>query len=344
MKCLNKFSYNEFKDFIDELDLQYWTVWNTNIEERLTHCTTSNRFQYLLNLAKEKGLTSSPAEILSWLDSLKILKETLKEVPQNILEKLTIVQEYQIPFSRKRADYLLIFQNKVLILEFSFKYEDTEIQFENKTIQILGYKERLIDLLPSHIEIGTYTYLIQPELEPDTYENILKSNKYTEIEDLANSENNNSLANYITLFFNKEKDSALTHLCYLDTYETTEINMIKSKKENEIRIQNKIDSNTIDDADISELIEVYNQICKKFPDYVVIIQDKDVEDLFYAFNKAAEILCKETSYMRIDETTNVNGKIYYRKFINSKQYLVEKITPKYNLAIGTCIEDLELYD
>ncbi len=344
MKCLNKFSYNEFQDFIDELDLSYWTVWNTGIAERLERCETSARFQYLQNLAIEKGMQSNPREILSWLDSLKILKETLKEIPQNILDKLTIVQEYQIPFSRKRADYLLIFQNKVLILEFSFKYDDTETQFENKTIQILGYKERLIDLLPSHIEIGTYTYLIYPELEPDTYEEILRTNKYTQIEDLANSENNNSLASYITLFFNKDRESALSHLCYLDAHETTTIGEIKSKRENEIRIQNKIDSNTIDDADIPELIEKYNQICEQFPDYVVIIQDEDVADLFYAFNEAAEILCKETCYLRIDETTIENKKISYRKFINSKKYLVEKITPKYNLAIGTCLEDLEVYD
>lgn len=340
MKCLNKFSYNEFKDFINELDLQYWTVWNTNIEERLARCITSNRFQYLLNLAKEKGLTSSPAEILSWLDSLKILNATLKEVPQNILDKLTIVQEYQIPFSRKRADYLLIFQNKVLILEFSFKYDDTETQFENKTIQILGYKERLIDLLPSHIEIGTYTYLIYPELEPDTYEDILRANKYTEIEDLANSENNNSLASYITLFFNKEKDSALSHLNYLDTYEITAINEIKSKRENEIRIQNKIENKLIDDVDIPILEKKYLEINKKYPNCVIIIQDEDFDDLFYAFNEDAKILCEETSHKHL---IIASKKIKYSKFRTTKRYLIEKITLNHDLVIGTSLEELEIY-
>ena len=82
---------------------------------------------------------------------------------EDIRNNLKILQEYCIPYSRKRADYLLIYDNKILILEFSFNKLNYEFNYETKLQQAIGYKELLSNILPKEIEIGTYTFLLEPE-------------------------------------------------------------------------------------------------------------------------------------------------------------------------------------
>ena len=147
---------------------------------------------------------------------LKFALSSLHDVNEEILNRLTIFQEFQIPFTNKRADYLLVFQNKILIVEFSFDKLGKEYKFEAKLNQAVNYKELLSNLLPPHIKIGTYTFLINPEVDQDG-RYILKYNRYTDEEEQANNEKMSDFAAYINLFFSGGND-ALFHLGYLEGY------------------------------------------------------------------------------------------------------------------------------
>lgn len=108
----------------------------------------------------------------------------------------------------------MVYKNKILILEFSF--DRLGDKFETKLNQAVNYKELLSNLLPSYIKIGTYTFLINPEVD-HSGKYILKYNRYTQADEQANNEKMIDLAEYINLFFS-DRDDALMQLGYLDGY------------------------------------------------------------------------------------------------------------------------------
>lgn len=343
MNCLNEYTYQEFVTFIEEkLGLDYWDIWDSDITNRISRAKLHERFQLLQNIANEANIYPTELEVLSWLDTLNILYRILAEIPDSIKNELKIIQEYMIPFSKKRVDYILLYRNKILILEFSFT-NDEEQDYKAKLKQVLGYKELMLDLLPNNIDIGTYVFLIRPEIEPTkTYHS--KLNKYTQQQDKVNSENIFSIQQYIMLFFTKEQELAYNELNKLHQQETRTIDNLIQNNKNKKRLENKKYNDEIEDSELVQLINHYKQISEKYPDYIVIIKDNEIENLHYFFNKAAEILEQETYYMRIDETMMFNEKILYRKILCGSHYFIEKLTTKYTVAIGTCLDDIEIHE
>lgn len=217
MGALYKLTYEEFKDLVEEkLKIDSWMVYDESASSRLDRVRDRHYFSSLKTQAELKGVRAHGYEIISWLDTLNLLYHTLHDVDEEILNRLTIFQEFQIPFTNKRADYLLVFQNKILILEFSFDKLGKEYKFEAKLNQAVNYKELLSNLLPPHIKIGTYTFLINPEVDQDG-RYILKYNRYTNAEEQANNEKMSDFAAYINLFFSGG-DDALLQLAYLEGY------------------------------------------------------------------------------------------------------------------------------
>ena len=72
-----------------------------------------------------------------------------------------------------------------------------ELQYETKLHQAIGYKELIGNILPKEIDIGTYTYLVDPGL-------------------ISDSPKVYDLAAYIEKFFNKNIDLAIKTLTLLD--------------------------------------------------------------------------------------------------------------------------------
>ena len=214
--CLYALSSKQFSNLIKyNLKIENWMVKAGNIKDRLNFIEDKKYFETLKKQAKEKNIHAKNLEILSWLDTMNLLHHSLTEVKEHILNDLVIIQEYQFPFSKKRADYLLVYQNKILIIEFSFDKLGDEYSYETKLTQAINYKELLTNILPNYIEIGTYTFLINPEI--DEFGNELKiKNKYTNRYEGTNWEKITELASHVNFFFNKEIESALHELERLD--------------------------------------------------------------------------------------------------------------------------------
>lgn len=218
MKTLYKLPYEEFKKLVkEELQIDSWMVFDDSASSRYDRVQDRHYFITLKKQAEESGMNVRVQEIISWLDTLNLLYHTLNEVDEEILKRLTVFQEFQIPFTNKRADYLLVYQNKILILEFSFDKLGKEYKFETKLNQAVNYKELLSNLIPSYIKIGTYTFMINPEVDQNG-RYILKHNRYTDADEQANNEKMSDLAAYIDLFFS-DRDDALMQLAFLDGYE-----------------------------------------------------------------------------------------------------------------------------
>lgn len=218
MKALYNMSYEELQKLIkEELQIDGWLIFDGGASARSDRVSNRCYYQTLKQKAEAEGISASKQEVLSWLDTLNLLYYSLSYVNEKILEKMRIIQEYQIPFTRKRADYLLVFENRILIIEFSFDKLGEEYRFETKLSQAVNYKELLSNLLPEHIKIGTYTFLINPEIDQQG-KDILKYNRYTKSKELANNEKIRDLGEFITVFFSNKND-ALLQLGYLDGYE-----------------------------------------------------------------------------------------------------------------------------
>lgn len=251
-------SINEYIDWLDEIRNNYWQIRDEYIEDRKNSIENTKYYNELYKLAKISKINFDETEIISWLDSMTIIYETLRrlsyikkyetikerdyvyhlkykfgrvyEINKNeykirfyTMDKLTIInnvnelykydenqdkyfdeikiiQELHIPFTNKRADFVLFKDNKILIIEFSFdRWKNNEYHYNTKLNQVIGYKECLENILPKHIEIATYTFIIKPE-----------DKDYTAFPN--NNENIENLKNFIINFFSNTKKDALTEL------------------------------------------------------------------------------------------------------------------------------------
>lgn len=230
MKCLYQMYWKDLKKLVEEdLCLTDWYVaWDeslSNRARRVREFETDNmygtnnmqhRYELIKRRADEACLKYNETEIVTWFDTLCILYHAFDMVDYEYLrDNIVILQEYNIPFSNKRADYVLCYDNKILILEFSFYKLGYELQYETKLQQAIGYKELIGNVLPKEIDIGTYTFLVDSGYVKD-------------------NDKVYNLADYIEKFFNKNIDLAIRALGRLDERDRDEkIDGVKKEEEGE---------------------------------------------------------------------------------------------------------------
>lgn len=207
MKCL----YEMDNDFLDvlwkNLKLENWFIRNDTIQNRTRVASSYDRFTFLKKRAIECGIRFNEIEVVSWLDTLCTLCCVFDDIKDEYLKNhITIYQEYCIPFSNKRADYLLVYDNKILIIEFSFDKLGKDYFYETKLQQAIGYKELLSNILPKEIDIGTYTFMLEPEENKDG------KGIFVDGKTLPNSGKISALASFIEKFFKKNENLALNAL------------------------------------------------------------------------------------------------------------------------------------
>ncbi len=215
MQCLYQLNVDELNKLVEkDLNLTYWFIRDDKITNRTDAIYLSDRYGKIKQQADSNGISYNDIEVVTWFDTLVTLYYVFDRLEdEDIRNNLKILQEYCIPYSRKRADYLLIYDNKILILEFSFNKLNYEFNYETKLQQAIGYKELLSNILPKEIEIGTYTFLLEPEEDArgKTIYIELDGEKYT-----ANHWKMDDLAKYIEKFFKKNMKVAYNAILQLE--------------------------------------------------------------------------------------------------------------------------------
>lgn len=211
MHCLYQLDLESLNILIeDTLSINNWWIYNESLNERLNKIRDKDYFKILKNQAKRKNIKCNDVEIVSWLDTLNLLYFSVNNSSDKIKDNITIFQEFCIPLSNKRADYVLAYKNNLLIIEFSFNKLGTEYNYEKKLTQAIGYKELLSNLLDKNIKIGTYTFLVEPETEDG--KRIFIPSKYKSENVFPNYDKTIDLANYIDIFFKIDNKTALEAL------------------------------------------------------------------------------------------------------------------------------------
>lgn len=306
MKCLNKLTFEKFQNFVvNDLEISYWNIFEGDLLRRAESIKNTKYFQILKKKSQSQQIDATDKEIVTWIDTLRLIYETIKELPQKILQELIIIQEYLMPFNLQRADYLLVYQNRILIVEFSFeKYDDYGVKVQ----QVLGYKELLQDLLPNYIDVGTYVYKYKAEVKNYL---VTKINKFTNKDEPVNNERKFACKHYIQRFFEKEpieinkKEIAINELNQIAIYEENRIQ--EAQKDREINKQ------------INILIKKYLRVKEKFNKYLIVFEN---EHYFYVFDEDVEKVSKLLHTYNIKRAM-FEGTIhqYLKINIRNKEYL-----------------------
>ena len=212
--CFRVYEYTEnFIETMQEEKRIGWYIEEDTITQRLNRISHKDWFNELKKEAVQKKIQASEEEILTWVDTMNYMYWTLIKIKENIrrdntFTDLTIIQELKLPYFNKRPDYILANRNKLLIIEFSYdKQNKQEYHFENKLNQAISYKEILTSLLPTHIQIGTYTCIIKPERKDGI--TIEKQSKFIDEQTLQTYDDQANLALFINEFFedNRQYDA-----------------------------------------------------------------------------------------------------------------------------------------
>lgn len=209
MKCLYELTVPQLNHLVkDVLDIEHWQIKRDKLNNRKDAILTSHRFKVLKEHASTLNYLFDDMEIVTWFDTLMTMFYTFSYIEDDdILDKIKILQECSMPYSNKRADYILTYDNKILIIEFSFNKLNNEFNYETKFQQAVNYKEQLCNILPKEIEIGTYTFLLEAEIE-ENWSPIYSKDGKTD----ANFYKRLDLANYIINFFRKNIDLAINSI------------------------------------------------------------------------------------------------------------------------------------
>ena len=101
-----------------------------NIEDRYDCVQDNSYVNKLHEIAKSNDIKYDECETISWLDSQSIMLKVINKMEKlgfdNLINNIRVIQEFHIPFTNKRADYLLVYENKIIIVEFSYNKFDNE--------------------------------------------------------------------------------------------------------------------------------------------------------------------------------------------------------------------------
>ena len=216
MKHLYNYSKSGFDQLVEENNIHNWWIYNKSIDERHDAICNKEYYSKLKTWADRAHISYNEAEIVSWIDGMCMLYYALND-EENMLKNLRIIGELHIPFSNCRADCVLVMDNKILIIEFTYKNnnQNRKKKYEEKLNQVIYYKELLSNALPKHIEIATYSFPI--EVETDEFNNPIYVNSDITKEQVSkNHDNCYYLGQFIKKFFKTTQKTAMDELYSLD--------------------------------------------------------------------------------------------------------------------------------
>ena len=192
----------DFFDFYKDLNIyEEWKLLDTSNNARGAAIYSKRYTEYLRELFSKKNLfrrNVSIAEIVSWLDNFILVKRIISklkdELPLNVLGNIRLHCEYKIELSKsRRIDFVFQYKCNILLVEFRFsdKFPNLSNVWQKKEIELIIYKELLMNYLPRDYRVFVYAFIGMPEYSGKTP--LLKHIKY-------NNDNINHICKYIASY------------------------------------------------------------------------------------------------------------------------------------------------
>lgn len=199
--------FKNIKDFITQIKNLYnvtsWGIYPGTYSDRATVIKKYSYYNELKDEFNEKNLTNKPIgeeQIISFFDTMYLMYKILSQITdEKIKQDMKIIMEYVIPEpSKPRIDYMLVYRNSILLLEFSKANSIETISNEQgqKLQQVNGYATLLksnINNTKIDINVAVGMYLDEStdaniELTNRTIDDIKKKiNKFFKKDELKNA-------------------------------------------------------------------------------------------------------------------------------------------------------------
>ena len=165
-----------FLHFYEGLDIyKEWKITTGSMNYRGELIRSKPYALMLENLFAEKAMFRrkvSIAEIVSWLDSFKIIERLVKEMIKNfsseVFMEIEIFSEYKIRMSKKmRIDYIFKYRDTLLLLELRMvsKFEKLRPTWEKKKLELIIYKDLINNYFPDTYRVINYALITLPEYQ-----------------------------------------------------------------------------------------------------------------------------------------------------------------------------------
>lgn len=153
--CINNFeNFEEIKKQFPKI--KDWIILDEDYDTRVSKLDNSKLYKDIIQNMPESQKYSKK-ETLSWIDSLNLIYRifTTQKLKEEIKRDSRLIQEFFIPFTRNnRTDFLIVKDNKICILEFTFEIS----KYLDKAQQCFTYKQILEQFLTNDIEIKSYVF------------------------------------------------------------------------------------------------------------------------------------------------------------------------------------------
>lgn len=188
----------EFENFIKRLNIygDEWRIESGLLNERGNKVKNKRYFTKLRSTFDNTGIFRkkvSIAETISWLDSfthvMRIIKLLKLKHGVDILNDIEIILEYVIEMSKmSRVDVIFKYQKKICLFEFTTvnKFERMKRAYQQKRLELLIYKDLMLNYLTSDIRIfvfpfvGLYEYFNNTRVESHYFNNVKQAEFATE--------------------------------------------------------------------------------------------------------------------------------------------------------------------
>ena len=188
------YRYLTVDDFLMHHDSKFvieWKIGKQLMKERAEMFAKKEYFKKIKSDFERKTLTPWPLkdeEVVSWLDTLMLLKRVLMKVREAEIETNNIqtYTEYVVPYGNHlRTDYILVFDREIIVLEFGMFNQDerrSEERYTKKLNETMTYSQVLRNILPKDINVYNYVMIYKPEYDLSKSTEIKENISYNESE------------------------------------------------------------------------------------------------------------------------------------------------------------------
>lgn len=170
MYIFNKMT--ELSMFTKDLEKIDWKIEKEYLKDRAIFYSKLKMFTLLKQTFLDKEISIfllKDEEVITWIDTLTLLRRILLILfKQGIdTDKISIIMEYPLIFgNHMRADYLLIYDQLIIVLEFGMFNQDerrSEERYTKKLQESNSYRQLLANLINSKIDVVNYVMIYRPE-------------------------------------------------------------------------------------------------------------------------------------------------------------------------------------
>lgn len=212
-------SMSELSTFTNQIEYMNWKIEKEYLKDRALHYGKISLFESLKESFLSKEISIFPLkdeEVITWIDTLTLLRRVLLLLFKRGVQtdKISIIMEYPLVFgNHMRADYLLIYDHLLMVLEFGMFNQDekrSEERYTKKLQESNSYRQLLANLISPKIDVVNYVMIYRPEYSRLSNKNMSDNVSY-------NNSELEKLCNYIShLIKIQDMSRPITQLEYLE--------------------------------------------------------------------------------------------------------------------------------